>query len=299
MKKLSIMANNSKTLILEGRKCSDVSPLFPPVDAICVGWKGKISHPNAPQGGGGPGMFAQQQPLSGSGNHSSTNFNQNSMHRFHPQSAKPLGGAPAQLAALKKNPPPATKPEKIKLKSQKSRVVEVELYIEIKADERKGVMSGDAKTEYKLPSYSFPGYRHDSSGKIIRFNGRYEWKGSIVIQTFYGPGAYPKDLSCYGRGTTKTDVQKGDITLGFHESCHREEYVKYLNDHPLTIPDLKVGMTVHEYESEQQKFKQERENYNKAMEQYSYDNTDEVGHKKSQKAQTGKCYQHGSQPRSP
>ena len=51
---------------------------------------------------------------------------------------------------------------------------------------------------------------------------------TVKIWTEYG--SYdPESLAAYGRGTTDTDKKDGNVTLGFHESCHRADLLAYLN----------------------------------------------------------------------
>ena len=83
-------------------------------------------------------------------------------------------------------------------------------------------------------------------GKIVRFKGKFVWRGTIEIQTLYARGVKPDAFSCYGRGTTLGDVRAGNVTLAFHESCHRNDFIAFLKSRPLPEPpNLAVGMTQH------------------------------------------------------
>ena len=55
---------------------------------------------------------------------------------------------------------------------------------------------------------------------------------TVTIQTRFGTGK-PDDDSAYGRGTTPGDIAAGNVTLGFHESCHRKDMISYLTNTPL------------------------------------------------------------------
>jgi hypothetical protein len=100
--------------------------------------------------------------------------------------------------------------------------------------------------------------------------------GTVTIETIYAAGARPDDLSCYGRGTTDDDVRNRDITLGFHESCHRSDYVAYLGVHRLPDPPkLAIDMTVADFEKATAAFGKELKAYFKAMDAESVANTDE------------------------
>lgn len=84
-----------------------------------------------------------------------------------------------------------------------------------------------------------------------------------------------------------------DITLGFHESCHRNDYVAYLGVHRLPDPPkLAIDMTVADFEKATAVFGKELKAYFKAMEAESVANTDEVGHCKSTWVRTRTCFQH-------
>jgi hypothetical protein len=141
-----------------------------------------------------------------------------------------------------------------------------------------------------------PDYRMDPTdptSAITKFTGKFTWRGTITIQTQYGSGAAPADVSCYGRGTTNADVQNRDITLGFHESCHRADYVDYLLHKPLADPPkLSVGMTRTDYDSAVATFHTTVEGYFSDMEKASVQNTDEVGHRLSTRQATEKCFKH-------
>ncbi len=117
--------------------------------------------------------------------------------------------------------------------------------------------------------------------RITEFNGSFEFTGPITIQTVYGPGASKNGLSLYGRGTTEEDKANGNITLGFHESCHRLDYVEYLASNPLPAFPLKAGMTVQQYNTAQEIFEQKYHAYIVAIGDYSVQRTDEVGYKRS------------------
>src|SRR5207249_4387630 len=96
-----------------------------------------------------------------------------------------------------------------------------------------------AAVRYNLPTYESSGHT------IASLEGKFEVKGAITIQTAYGPGAKPNDTSGYGRGTTDADLANGDVTLGFHESCHRADFLAYAHAHPLPEFTVTVGMKVH------------------------------------------------------
>jgi hypothetical protein len=174
-----------------------------------------------------------------------------------------------------------------------SSLVDVSVDAAIIADGSGGASGTGAHTSFSFPSYSAPGYSFDGSGNITAFAGKFEWKGTIDIQTVYGSSASASDLSCYGRGTTTSDVQSRDITLGFHENRHQVDYENYLSSHALPDPpNMSIGMARTAYEAEKTRFQQEYTAYRNAMEQDSETRTDEVGHTRSSWQQSGTCYVH-------
>jgi hypothetical protein len=85
----------------------------------------------------------------------------------------------------------------------------------------------------------------------------------------------------------------GDVTLGFHESCHRADYVAYLKTNTLPDPPaLAIGMTEGAYKAAVAAFRKALADYTKDMEQQSKSNTDEVGFKLSKHLATKKCFVH-------
>lgn len=236
---------------------------------------------NSPAGGGGPGHFTYPGPLDGNPEGSAAR------DAGHPS-------APIPAQASRPNPPPSTSPRSLgEQKKSNSQFHDVLIEARIIADGTSDDARVSAKTSFSVPVFNAPGYDFDGSGKITAFKGKFEWRGTLTIQTVYGPGAGPRDVSCYGRGTTAGDRQKGDITLGFHESCHREDYANYLANHALpNPPEMRIGMSKQSYEAEKARFQRELNAYRSAMERDSEARTDEVGHKRSTYRSSGKCYVH-------
>lgn len=151
-----------------------------------------------------------------------------------------------------------------------------------------------AETQYSGANrWSSPGYGPLVDGKIDRFKGKFVWRGTIEIQTLYARGVKPDAYSCYGRGTAVGDVRAGNVTLGFHEACHRDDFVAYLKTHPLPDPPpLAVGMTEAQFRQALGDFQEAFNTYFQDMEHDSFTRTDEVGHAKSTWQRTGVCYGH-------
>jgi len=255
-----------------------------------IGWDGSVAHPDAPQGGGGPGFFAE----GGGGFDGDTETRARRSDQPDPEQPGPLPlGDDATPAAKPKapNPPPATNARSlgVQLDVQET-FVDVKIEAEVAADGGGGPANG-AHTDFTWPSMSAPGYDSDG-GKITKFKGKLTWKGTIKIQTKYGTGGKADDLSCYGRGTTPGDISAGDITLGFHEHCHQEDYVNYLSNKILpNPPTLEIGMSATDYDTKVDEYKKDLDDFRKKMEADSDTRTDEVGHKESEVPTKG-CYVH-------
>jgi hypothetical protein len=190
------------------------------------------------------------------------------------------------------NSPPATNPRSLGSKAQANDdLMDVSIDAEVLAD---GASSGGVQTTISKPTSTSPGFvTNASSGRITAFKGKFVWKGTIEIQTVYGPDADASVVSCYGRGTTDGDVRNRDITLGFHEHKHQQDYVNYLSNNDLPdVPAMRIGMTPAEYQAETSRFSNELDAYFDAMEADTVANTDEVGHHKSTWESTNNCYVH-------
>jgi hypothetical protein len=133
----------------------------------------------------------------------------------------------------------------------------------------------------------------DRHHKIVKFRRKVVWHYTVTLQTKYAGGSGRETLSGYGRGTTDDDRRNGDITLGFHEGCHRNDYAKYLRDNQLPdLPVLAVGMTVTEFRKATAHFGKKLRSYFKAMERQSKTATDAVGYTLARFKKTRRPYRH-------
>lgn len=97
---------------------------------------------------------------------------------------------------------------------------------------------GDAKTELAESNNGGQVNAHyDEKGICDSLTDGLAW--TVDIQTQYG--ADPEADAAYGRGTTVDDISKGNVTLGFHESCHRQDLLDYLRNKPIPTLNAKVG----------------------------------------------------------
>ncbi len=251
-----------------------------------AGWSQFVAHPRAPAGSGGPGNFAPGAPLSS---------NEES-DLPSPWLPGPTGAVPLDTPTTvpkPANPAPVTNPASLGVvKEVKNDLVDYKIEAEILADGSGGVTTG-ADTSFSRVSSKSPGYEADKSGKITKFNGKFTFKGTIQIQTKYADDSNPNSLSCYGRGTTDTDVQNRDISLGFHESCHRADYQAYLKANPLPDPPtMTIGMKATDYDQAAAAFAAALNKYWADMKADSIKKTDEVGFTLSKANATNSCYVH-------
>jgi len=248
-----------------------------------AGWSGRVAHPDAPVGGGGPGHFARM-PLGQS------DSDLPSPWRPGPVTAIPLENKPAPATTKKA---PVTSAEQLGvLKHVQDALFDVHVEAEIVADGGSAPAVG-AETSFKGGGQFTSPSASTAGKKIASFTSKFTWKGTIKIQTAYASDADANHVSCYGRGTTDEDVKAGNITLGFHESCHRDDYKSYLKANALPDPPkFAVGMTVDEYNQAHAGFDRAIKAYFAKMESESIAKTDEVGFRLSKRKATKKCFQH-------
>jgi hypothetical protein len=254
----------------------------------------KPIHPNAPRGGGGPGNFGSQQSLT------SHSVNAGDQLRDHPASPIPLGHGkkPATTGAKAKPAPVVTADQQAtNIIKEDGEFVKIDLNYQIKKDEVDGSINSPASTTLNdnWPDPVFTAPSKDKPGSMV-------WNGTIEIRTRYkweqiedpeDPAkkvATASGYSCYGRWTTVADRNDGNITLGFHESCHRADYatsLKSLTGCPPS-PILTKDTTKQEFEEMKSEFLKAVNEWREGIINASNNDTDEQGHTKSQ----GGCFQH-------
>jgi hypothetical protein len=250
-----------------------------------TGWAQLVAHPSAPLGAGGPGNFSSPVPLNADAGSDLPS----------PWQPGPLGIDPPAIPTdtpTPANAPPATNPRSLGVVKQvQNEFADYKIEAEIVADGSGGVTTG-ANTSFTRVASNSPTYEA-VNGKITKFSGKFTFKGTITIQTKYASDSNPSTLSCYGRGTTDADVKNRDITLGFHESCHRADYQAFLAANALPDPPaMSIGMNASDYDKAAAAFSAAITKYYKDMEADSIKNTDEVGFTLSKSNKSGKCYEH-------
>jgi hypothetical protein len=275
------MMSYSERLAAAGRPGTSVR-----VGQEWVGWTQLVAHPDAPRGAGGPGSFAPPAPLT-----ADADSDLPSPWRPGPAGADPLD-TPIAAAPKPANAPPVTSPASLGvIKEATSAFTDYKIEGEVVADGSGGVTTG-ADTSFSKVASTSPSYDSDG-GKITKFNGKFTFKGTITIQTKYAADSKADSLSCYGRGTTDTDVKNRDITLGFHESCHRADYQAFLKANALPDPPaMSIGMNAADYDKAVAAFGTALNKYYADMKADSVKKTDEVGFTLSKADKTNSCYIH-------
>lgn len=243
---------------------------------------------NAPAAGGGPGYFRAPRTFERSGSPPTA------APRLRGPNLRYVAQAGAGVKTSKAKPPPKTIPSKSSVKIEKTKDVDIAIHVQVLGDGKDGSLGNAAHTAFNFSAVQWktPGYSVAiQAGKktITKLAKAFEFKGTISIQTKYGPTAKPNDQSLYGRGTTSKDKKDGNTTLGFHEHCHRQDYLQYLNDKALPTFTGKVGMTEDDYKKAIGKFDTDYKKYIADMEDHSKKTTDEVGYTLSKCKTDGKC----------
>lgn len=241
-------------------------PLGPVADPwVSVG--GDVAHPNSPRGGGGPGDSRIPGPLGVTNDPFET-----LPHPLAPaaRDIDPilLEDKAEELDQVSQNPAPVVSKDVTKTINGIS--------VKILADQSgvSGVSGG--QTSIQMSAGDQPDVETDSKGKVSKILGKMPVI-TAEIGTAYGPGADPNGTSAYGRGTTDADKKKGDTSLGFHESCHRQDHQDYIQNHTLPKFDGKVGMTEQEWKDAYDKYEKAVGTYQGASDSNSFTLTDEVG----------------------
>jgi hypothetical protein len=234
------------------------------LDPAWLATDGRVVHPDAPAGGGGPGFFriAAHGLVQG-----------DAEQLAHPDS--PRAGAldvqdlnrAERLAdtEVKRQAPPEVK---------KAQVQTIRgMRVTVQPDESGIAGVGSARTDVTQHSGGAAYVHSNDTGKILSWS---VVPYQVDIVTRYGSGTPPADAA-YGRGTTKPDVDSGNVTLGFHESCHRSDILAYLTAHPLPAAPSETKISTDEGDTLIASYNTAVEAYFQAARDHSTQVTDEVG----------------------
>lgn len=247
------------------------------IDASWLTFDGKVINPGAPAGGGGAGNFRIAAGPVGVDNPVFPALpSPDSPAGLYDDPAIPLdddGNKPEQ----KINPPPVTATGEITKLEKQDDIYDVLVTVTVLNDTVDANSGTAGDTHFEIgPSPNFGGY-DQVDGKITGFKSKFTYRGDITVQVTYIADDEKTKKSAYGRGTTKKDIKEGNVTVGFHESCHVADFRSWLELHPLPMPKLSIGMTPQQYEAEQSKFTQKWTVLRDGLEPFSVKNTDEVG----------------------
>lgn len=99
---------------------------------------------------------------------------------------------------------------------------------------------------------------------------------TLIIQTIYGADATSKGDSGYGRGFIKSDREKGNKSLGFHEGNHGIDFMEYIKTHPFPEIVIKKPVTDAEFATLKAAWDVKHKAYVDDMLATSKKNTDDV-----------------------
>jgi hypothetical protein len=177
-----------------------------------------------------------------------------------PAVASDFGEGDGTTTAKKINPPPRTKAGKVAVTIKQPVGVVCDISVEILEDafDEKAKAAGTTRCRWKDDrKIDVPVREYDASSGVPIVSS--VTKGAkatavLVIQTTYRKRGLETAISGYGRGTTADDIKAGDVTLGFHESCHRNDFINYLNTQKLPNFDGAPGMVNQDFNDDWQAF---------------------------------------------
>ena len=231
-----------------------------------IGWFGRPAHPKAPCGSGGPGAFRRPGPAG----------------LTAPVVASDFGGEGDTTTAKKKNPPPTAKAGQVAVKVKQPSGVQCSITVEVLADAIDKDKNSTGTTTCWWKDYKFvppvPVYDQSSGLAFVSsISNTPQVTAVLGIQTTYTKKYAEYLISGYGRGTTTQDIKDGNVTLGFHESCHRDDFISYLNTQNLPAFDGGVGMVSQEFLDDWSAFVSAFRNLPTTIGDWSRKRTDDVG----------------------
>jgi hypothetical protein len=230
------------------------------------------ARPTSPAGGGGPGHFRDADSFRADEKQDDT------VRHAKAPAGRAKVSAPAASGTVKRRKAPITKPYAKQIASVSGPAITGGVRLQVLADKMNDaeVDSESAETSFDT-SYELGGEAYNLvDGKIKSFTKKVVFRSSVTIQTAYAADADPNHTSKYGRGTTPADKASGNVTLGFHESCHRIELVAYVTNTPYPKFAGKVGMTEEEFLAAKEEFEDAVKAFNAGLDELGAA-VDEVG----------------------
>ena len=234
------------------------------LDPAWLATDGRVVHPDAPAGGGGPGYFRVAGHSTAQGDAEQLAHpdspRASALDVFDLNRAERLSGT-----EVKRQAPPEVK----QAQTQTIRGMTVT----VQPDESGIAGVGSALTDVHQHSGGAAYVHSKDTGKILSWT---VLPYQVDIVTQYGTGT-PNADAAYGRGTTEKDIETGNVTLGFHESCHRADMLAYLTGHPLPAAPSKTGITTDEGDTLIAAYTTAVDAYFQAARDHSVKVTDETG----------------------
>ncbi|WP_418321029.1 hypothetical protein [Piscinibacter sakaiensis] len=227
---------------------------------------GRVVHPAAPLGVGGPGAFRSPGVFaSDDGNELLPHPRSPAVKIVDPALVKQADEL--QAAKVVRQAPP-------KVAADSTEVIRG-ISVTLKKDGTGPVNKvGDAKTDIISTPTGKVTYQADAKNIVTSVSNNLTW--AVTIVTLYGAGK-PEDDSAYGRGTTKEDKEAGNVTLGFHEACHRNDLMNYLRNTAVPVLGAKKDQSTTEANKEIDKYMKAWAAYFQAARDGTITSTDEVG----------------------
>ncbi len=199
------------------------------VPAAWLNQSGRVAHPDSPLGAGGGGNFRPPSTL-GSTLGGELLPDPQAPESRHVEPDLVTLAANAQAAKAVRQPPPRV------AANAAPEVAQGILTLKLLAD-----ASGVSGIKGALTSFSEVNngaqviIHSDDTGHVDKVTNDLAW--TIDIITEYGSGD-PDGDAAYGRGTTQSDENAGQVTLGFHESCHRADLLNYFRTEAIPVLDI-------------------------------------------------------------
>ena len=251
--------------------CDCISEAERPARAISAQWlnqSGQLAHPDSPQGQGGMGAF-RQAGIVGAGGPSN----------FLPDADSPVGqlghpdtiqlGAGDQKKKADRQAAPRVRTDAA------DEVVHGILTLQLKADvEGVEKLNGALTTFFNTSNGGKVTSHANEAGIVDEMGNTLAWTIEIVTQ--YGTGD-PEADAAYGRGRMASDELVGNVTLGFHESCHRADLLAYFRNTAPPVFAGKLGDTSTAFKKAVDAYLAAWTPYFANAKKLSIANTDEVG----------------------
>jgi hypothetical protein len=143
--------------------------------------------------------------------------------------------------------------------------------VTIKPDGTQG--SGGTFTEFNVSTSPRPSFR-TTNGVVSSVT---QPVVRVSIQTKWAPGDSPSDSSAYGRGTTQDDINAGNTSLGFHESCHGADFLQYITSNAPSTYGVNIGDAADDANQATRDYSDAISAWSQAIRDYSTAQTDQVG----------------------